>query len=217
MKDNPEPAIVIDPPVPLGACIIWLHGLGADGHDFEPIIADLHLPEELGVRFVFPHAPYRPVTINGGYLMRAWYDVVSADLESRPDFDGISASQAFLEELIEQQLEQGIPLDRLILAGFSQGGVIALQTALAMDPKPAGVLALSTYLAETSGEGKGLFVFQAHGLQDNVVPPAAARRSRTALESLGAEVAWHEYPMPHSLHPAEVEDISRWLRQRLGS
>lgn len=215
MSHGIDPPVVVDPDGPVRACVIWLHGLGADGHDFEAIVPQLRLQDELGVRFVFPNAPHRPVTVNGGYVMRAWYDVVSADLLQQPDFDGIAESQAYLEELVEQELEQGVPLDKIILAGFSQGGVIALQTALQMDEKPAGVLALSTYLAERQGEGRGLSVFQAHGTQDPVVPLVAALQARTALESLGAEVAWHEYPMPHSVHPNEVADIGRWLRERL--
>lgn len=216
MTDNPDPPIVIDPQPPVRSCVIWLHGLGADGHDFEPIVAQLRLPEALGVRFVFPHAPVRAVTINGGYHMRAWYDIGSPDLEVDPDFDGISDSGAYLEELIEQQLEQGIPIERVVVGGFSQGGVIALQTALQMDAKPAGVLALSTYLAEPAGDGRGLQVFQAHGNRDEVVSMAAAQRARAALEALGAEVVWREYPMAHAVHPQEVADISRWLIARLG-
>jgi len=215
MTVNPDPPIVIDPRPPVRSCVIWLHGLGADGHDFEPIVPELRLPEALGVRFVFPHAPFRAVTINAGYRMRAWYDIGSADLETHPDFDGISDSEGYLEELVEQQLEQGIPLDRLVLGGFSQGGVIALQTALQMDAKPAGVLALSTYLAEPAGIGDGLRVFQAHGNSDTVVPLAAAQRARAALEALGAKVDWREYPMAHAVHPQEVADISRWLIARL--
>ena len=195
--------------------VIWLHGLGADGHDFEPIVPELRLPQEMGVRFVFPHAPYRPVTINGGYVMRAWYDIVSSDLQFRPDLEGMAESQRLLEELLAQQLEQGVALQRLVLAGFSQGGVIALQTALQMAVKPAGVLALSTYLAQRQGDGSGLAVFQAHGTQDPVVPLQAGLQARTALLALGAEVDWREYPMPHAVHPNEVADIGRWLRERL--
>lgn len=216
MTDNPDPPIVIDPKLPVRSCVIWLHGLGADGHDFEPIVPELCLPEALGVRFVFPHAPFRAVTINGGYRMRAWYDIHTADLEVEPDFDGISDSAAYLEELVELQLEQGIPLERLVVGGFSQGGLIALQAALQMDAKPAGVLALSTYLAEPEGDGRGLHVFQAHGSGDTVVSIVAAQRARAVLEALGAEVVWREYPMAHAVHPQEVADIRRWLITRLG-
>lgn len=215
MAEQQDPPIVIEPGTPARACVIWLHGLGADGHDFEPIIPELRLPDELGVRFVFPQAPFRPVTVNGGHVMRAWYDIASPDLTASPDFDGIAGSQAYLEELTEQQYDQGVPPERLVLAGFSQGGVIALQTALEMSAKPAGVLALSTYLVEPEGDGRGLRVFQAHGTVDPVVPLAVAVRTRAALQALGAEVDWHEYPMPHSVHPDEVMDMGRWLRERL--
>jgi len=215
MTQAMQPPLVVEPSAPVRACVIWLHGLGADGHDFEPIVPELRLPQEMGVRFVFPHAPYRPVTINGGYVMRAWYDIVSSDLQFRPDLEGMAESQRLLEELLAQQLEQGVALQRLVLAGFSQGGVIALQTALQMAVKPAGVLALSTYLAQRQGDGSGLAVFQAHGTQDPVVPLQAGLQARTALLALGAEVDWREYPMPHAVHPNEVADIGRWLRERL--
>ena len=215
MTEPLDAPVILDPPSPVRACVIWLHGLGADGHDFEPIVPQLGLPDELGVRFVFPQAPFRPVTVNGGHVMRAWYDIASTDLTARPDFDGIAASQAYLEELVQQQCDQGVPLQRLVLAGFSQGGVIALQTALELSAKPAGVLALSTYLAEAEGDGQGLRVFQAHGTEDPVVPIATALRAYAALQALGAEVDWHEYPMPHSIHPNEVADIAAWLRERL--
>ena len=215
MTQAMQPPLVVEPSAPVRACVIWLHGLGADGHDFEPIVPELRLPQEMGVRFVFPHAPYRPVTINGGYVMRAWYDIVSSDLQFRPDLEGMAESQRLLEELLAQQLEQGVALQRLVLAGFSQGGVIALQTALQMAVKPAGVLALSTYLAQRQGDGSGLAVFQAHGTQDPVVPLQAGLQARTALLALGAEVDWREYPMPHAVHPNEVADIGRWLRDRL--
>jgi phospholipase/carboxylesterase len=149
-------------------------------------------------------------------VMRAWYDIASSDLQDRPDLEGIAASVAALEELVARQLEQGVDLRRLVLAGFSQGGVIALQTALRMAVKPAGVLALSTYLAQRQGDGSGLAVFQAHGTQDPVVPLAVGLQARAALQALGVEVDWHEYPMPHAVHPGEVIEIGRWLRERLG-
>jgi phospholipase/carboxylesterase len=215
MSKAMEPPVIIEPPGPVKACVLWLHGLGADGHDFEPVVPELRLPQEMGVRFVFPHAPYRPVTLNGGYVMRAWYDIVSSDLQERPDLEGIAASVEVLDALVAQQLEQGVDLECLVLAGFSQGGVIALQAALQMAAKPAGVLALSTYLAQRQGDGRGLAVFQAHGTQDPIVPLAAGLQARAALQALGAEVEWREYPMPHAVHPGEVVDIGYWLRQRL--
>ena len=147
MSQSMETPIVIEPAGPVRASVIWLHGLGADGHDFEPIVPQLRLPEALGVRFVFPHAPHRPVTVNGGFVMRAWYDILSSDLQQQPDLDGIADSAGYLSELVTQEIAQGVPRERLVLAGFSQGGVVALQ----MEQKPAGVLALSTYLAQRLG------------------------------------------------------------------
>ncbi len=216
MSQSMETPIVIGPAGPVRASVIWLHGLGADGHDFEPIVPQLRLPEALGVRFVFPHAPHRPVTVNGGFVMRAWYDILSSDLQQQPDLDGIADSAGYLSELVTQEIAQGVPRERLVLAGFSQGGVVALHAALQMEQKPAGVLALSTYRAQRTGSASGLRVLQVHGTQDPVVPLAAALQARAALQAMGAEVAWHEYPMPHSVHPDEVADIGRWLRERLG-
>jgi phospholipase/carboxylesterase len=207
--------IVLEPEQPARACVIWLHGLGADGSDFVPVVPQLCLPETLAVRFVFPHAPVQPVTINGGYRMRAWFDIVEADLQRELDLDGVAESVAYLQQLIDEQLAAGIGLDRLVLAGFSQGGVVALDCALQMPHKPAGVLALSTYLAQARGEGQGLQIFQAHGTQDPIVPMQAALQARAGLEGLGAEVAWHEYPMPHGVHPTEIMEMARWLRARL--
>ena len=215
MSAEYDPPIVLEPQGAARACVIWLHGLGADGNDFVPIVPELSLPEELGVRFVFPHAAVQPVTINGGYRMRAWYDIAEADLLREPDLDGVAQSVGYLQYLVAQQLESGIGLDRLVLAGFSQGGVIALDCALQMAEKPAGVLALSTYLARAEGQGAGLQVFQAHGSMDDIVPLRAALAAQSSLRELGAEVDWHEYPMPHSVHPSEIMDIGRWLRQRL--
>lgn len=207
--------IVLEPRGKARACVIWLHGLGADGNDFVPIVPQLRLPESLGVRFVFPHAPVMPVTVNGGYRMRAWYDILDVDLGSRPDCDGVACSSDYLQQLVDEQLAAGIDLARLVLAGFSQGGVVVLDRALQMPRKPAGVLALSTYLARDVGDGAGLNVFQAHGTQDTVVPPQAGEAARDALRARGAEVDWNEYPMPHSVHQNEVADIGDWLRGRL--
>lgn len=215
MKQDTEAPIIIEPNGPARACVIWLHGLGADGHDFEPLVPELALPDQLGVRFVFPHAPMRPVTLNGGYVMRAWFDLRAQDLSWSPDLEGIADSAAYLEQLMEAQLAQGIPPERLILAGFSQGGVIALETGLQRTLKPGGVMALSTWLARPAGSGKGLRVFQAHGEMDPIVPLAAALEARNELEGLGAEVEWHQYPMAHAVHPAEIRDMAGWLRQRL--
>jgi len=216
MTNRYDPPIVLEPEQSARACVIWMHGLGADGNDFVPIVPQLGLPENLGVRFVFPHAPVQPVTINGGYQMRAWYDILKADLEREIDLVGVAESVAYLQQLVDDQLAAGIALDQMVLAGFSQGGVVALECALQMPQKPAGVLALSTYLAQARGEGAGLQVFQAHGTQDPVVPMQTGMAARTGLEALGANVTWHEYPMPHSVHPTEIVDIGNWLRARLG-
>jgi len=199
------------------AAVIWLHGLGADGHDFEPIVPELRLPASLPVRFIFPHAPQRPVTINGGMRMRAWYDILQ--LGGGPEDEaGIRASQGSLEGLIATQVRSGIPHNRIVLAGFSQGGAIVLQTALRQREKLAGVMALSTYLPlsqtlakEHSVENSGLPIFMAHGLFDNMIGIDRAALSRDALLALGYAVEWHEYPMAHSVCPQEIADIAAFL------
>ena len=192
------------------ASVIWLHGLGADGHDFEPIVPELRLTKP--VRFVFPHAPIRPVTINQGMRMRAWYDIFEFGGGAEDDA-GIRASQKLVEELIQK--EKG---KKIVLAGFSQGGAIVLQTALRHPERLTGVLALSTYLpltatveSERSAANKDLPVFMAHGKFDDIIPIDRARRSRETLEKLGYKVAWREYPMPHSVCAEEIADISAFL------
>lgn len=196
--------------------IIWLHGLGADGQDFVPVADELALPT--AVRYIFPHAPQRPVTINGGYVMRAWYDIASPEIHARQDEAGIRASQAAVEELIAQEVERGIAPQHIFLAGFSQGGAIALHTALRRRVPLGGVLALSTYLplaetvaAEVRAEALHTPVFMAHGRSDQVVPYALGEASRSMLEELGCTVDWHAYPMPHSVCPEELMDIQHWL------
>jgi phospholipase/carboxylesterase len=201
------------------AAIIWMHGLGADGHDFEPIVPELGMPATPAVRFVFPHAPVQAVTINGGARMRAWYDVTG---DGRQDTPGIRASQARVEALIARERARGIAPGAIVLAGFSQGGAVALQTGLRHAERLVGILALSTYLPlpdtlnqEASPANRGLPVFMAHGTQDPVIPLAWAARSRDALISLGYPVEWHEYPMPHSVCAEEITDIAHWLRRTL--
>jgi len=202
--------------------VIWLHGLGADGHDFGPIVPELRLG--LPVRFVFPHAPVRPVTINGGMAMRAWYDILGFDRQAKEDAAGIRASAAAVTELIERELARGIASNRIVLAGFSQGGAIALQTAL-REPRPlAGVLALSTYLplaatlaAERSEANAGIPIFMAHGTADTVLPLSLAESSRRSLEGLGYAVDWHAYSMPHSVCVEEIGAIGAWLAALPGS
>lgn len=200
--------------------IVWLHGLGADGQDFVPVADELALPA--AVRYIFPHAPQRPVTINGGYVMRAWYDIATQDIGARQDAAGIRASQAAIEELIAREVERGIAPQNIFLAGFSQGGAIALHTALRQRVPLGGVLALSTYLpladtvpAEVRAEALRTPVFMAHGRSDTVVPYALGDDSRKMLEELGCAVEWHEYPMQHSVCPEELMDIQRWLTKRI--
>jgi len=196
--------------------VVWLHGLGADGHDFEPIVPELRV--NVPVRFVFPHAPVRPVTINGGMQMRAWYDILGFDRRAKEDAAGIQASAAAVTELIDREIERGLSSDRIVLAGFSQGGAIALHTAL-RSPKPlAGVLALSTYLplattlaSERSAANAAIPLFMAHGTDDPVLPFGLAETSRRALEALGYVVDWHAYRMAHSVCMEEVRAIGAWL------
>jgi phospholipase/carboxylesterase len=204
------------------ASILWLHGLGADGHDFEPIVRELDLRDQLAIRFVFPHAPLRPVTINNGMVMRAWYDIVSFDRDGLQDEASIRASAAALRSLIEREHERGIAYERIVVAGFSQGGAIALHEGLRFPHRLAGIMALSTYLPLAATlqaevlEGRrtepaALPVFMAHGLYDPVLPFDFGRLSRDALESAGFNVEWHEYPMPHAVCPDEIAAIRRWL------
>ena len=196
--------------------VLWLHGLGADGHDFEPIVPELGLG--VPVRFVFPHAPVRRVTINGGMAMRAWYDILGFDRRAREDAAGIRASAAVVTELVDREIERGMSSDRIVLAGFSQGGAIALHTAL-REPRPlAGVLALSTYLplaatlaSERSAANARLPLFMAHGTDDGVLPLQLAETSRAALEALDYAVDWHAYPMEHSVCLEEIGAIGDWL------
>ncbi len=216
------PAIEINPARPPRASVIWLHGLGASGHDFEPLIPELGLVDEHDVRFVLPHAPDRPVTINQGYVMPAWYDIVSMEITARQDEAGIRVSERLLCQLIERERSQGIPVNRIVLAGFSQGGAIVLHTALRYPERLAGVMALSTYLPlaeQVPGQmvavQQGLPVFMGHGEQDGIVSLQVAMRSRDALAALGCEVEWHAYAMAHSVCPDEIVDLHNWLVKRL--
>ena len=199
------------------AAVIWLHGLGADGHDFEPIVPELRLPASKSVRFIFPNAPQRPVTINMGMRMRAWYDILQMG-GGKEDEAGIRESQSQIEALIAGEVKRGIPQDRIVLAGFSQGGAIVLQTALRQRVKLGGVMALSTYLplsktlaAERTPESGSLPVFMAHGRFDSMIGIDRAAQSRDALLALGYKVEWHEYPMQHSVCPEEIADIAAFL------
>jgi len=201
--------------------VIWLHGLGADGHDFEPVVPELRLPDDLPLRFVFPHAPIRPVTINAGMRMRAWYDIVAIDRRARQDEEGIRESSAATVELIEREKERGIPAARIVLAGFSQGGAVAIHTALRYPERLAGLIALSTWMplgeslaGEGSAANRDLPVFMAHGRQDPMVPVALGEQTREALAAAGYPLDWQTYDMPHAVCPAEIADISAWLQER---
>jgi phospholipase/carboxylesterase len=201
--------------------IIWLHGLGADGNDFAPIVPELQLPKA-AIRFVFPHAPVQPVTINGGMRMRAWYDITDGAIR-REDERGVRASQALIESLIAREKDRGTAPGRLVLAGFSQGGAIALQTGLRHSERIAGIMALSTYVpvgdklaTEASPANRDVPIFMAHGTSDPVIPLGRAEESRALLQSLGYAVEWREYRMPHSVCAEELADIGVWLQKVLG-
>ena len=201
------------------AAVIILHGLGADGNDFVPVAHELELAAVGPVRYVFPHAPTRPVTINGGYVMRAWYDILGLDArERREDEQGLRESQALVEALIEREKERGIPAARIVLAGFSQGCAMTLMTGLRYRERLAGLVGLSGYLplaattvAERHESNRDVPIFLAHGTGDPVIPIARARQSRDALVAMGHAVEWHEYAMPHSVCAAEIVDLNRWL------
>ena len=200
------------------AAVIWMHGLGADGYDFVDIPPVLRLPESLAVRFVFPHAPMQPVTINGGMVMRAWYDIRPDAGVRREDEPGLRQSQRQVEALIAREKARGVAASRIVLAGFSQGGAMALQTGLRHPERLAGIMALSCYLpladlmaAEASAANRDVPIFMAHGTGDPLIPLERAQRSYEILTGLGYRVEWHDYPMPHSVCDAEIRDIGAWL------
>jgi len=214
------PSVEIETAPNPDASVIWLHGLGADGNDFVPIVPELGLAPAPGVRFVFPHAPVRPVTINNGMRMRAWYDISAADLQNRADLAGVRQSQALVEALIEGEKARGVASARIVLAGFSQGGAIALYTGLRHAHRLAGVIALSTYLVaadrlatEASAANRGLPIFMAHGTADPIVRYAWGEASCRTLEAAGYPVEWHSYGMPHSVCMEEIAALGAWLRR----
>lgn len=218
MTEQQLDTVRIEPSSTHRASIIWLHGLGADGHDFEPIAKELNLPEKLGLRFVFPHAPTRPVTINSGAVMRAWYDIVQPHLAQQVDREGIRESQRLVESLVKAELSAGIPAERIIIAGFSQGGAIALEVGARHQPALAGIMALSTYVAlpdDFPEDPVRVPVFMAHGTMDTVVPLSLAEQSRAFLESKDYQIEWSTYPMPHSVSLEEITAIREWLIERL--
>ncbi len=205
--------------------VIWLHGLGTSGHDFEPIVPELGLPKNHDIHFIFPHAPRQPVTINAGMIMPAWYDIYALEADAREDEVGIKRAEQLIRTLIEAELERGVKAENIILAGFSQGGVMALYTGLRFAPALGGILALSCYLplaaslmtdaAQDKLAPRNLPIFQAHGLHDPVVAYSLGETSRDYLQQMGYQPEWHRYPMQHSLCEEEIRDISVWLKQRL--
>jgi phospholipase/carboxylesterase len=213
----------LEPRQPATACVIWLHGLGADGHDFVPIVPELGLPADHGIRFIFPHAAVRPVTLNGGMPMRAWYDIATLDRNGAVDDPGIAASRDRLAKRIAQEIESGIPAQRIVVAGFSQGGAIAYHTALRHGPRLAGLLALSTYLpgasavlaAEDLAE-RDLPVMVMHGQHDPVLPVQLGQMAAEQITTLGFAPQWRAYPMAHQVCFEQITEIGRWLGERLG-
>ena len=213
------PSVEIEPAAPAQAAVIWLHGLGADGHDFEPIVPELGLPATLAVRFVFPHAPSIPVTINNGYSMPAWYDILDMNLERRADQDGLKASAMRVAELIDRERERGIPAERIVLAGFSQGGAVGLHLALTYPHRLGGLLALSTYFAtgqdiSPHAASRDLPIEVHHGQFDPLVPELMGRVTVDRLRDLGFDPVYRTYPMEHAVCPAQIADIGRFLRER---
>ena len=206
------------------ASVVWLHGLGADGHDFVPIVAELSLPPALAVRFVFPHAPMRPVTINGGAVMRAWYDVTGEAGTRREVETGVRESQRRIEALIARERTRGTAPEHIVLAGFSQGGAMALHTGLRHPERLGGIMALSCFLPlgdavaeEASPANRETPIFMAHGTRDPMIPPARGRQARDLLAALGYRIAWREYSMAHAVCTEEIDDIARWLAATLAA
>ncbi|GAB2578121.1 alpha/beta hydrolase [Nitrincola alkalisediminis] len=210
----------IEPVMPARYCVIWLHGLGANGHDFEPILPELGLPSNHSVRFIFPHAPTIPVTINGGMIMPAWYDILDINIERKVDIQQLKDSAQAIERLIEREIQRGIPSHNIILAGFSQGGAVVYHTALNTHYPLAGLLALSTYFAtpkhtDFTRQNQALPILIQHGLYDDVVPEALGQQAKTLLTDQGFTVEYETFPMEHSLCLEQVKRIGQWLTSRL--
>jgi len=218
LHSSVEPPVEIEIGLKPSLAVIWLHGLGADGHDFENIVPELRLPSEPGVRFIFPHAPHRPVTINGGSIMRAWYDIALSDHGFSQNADHIRDSEKIVHRLIERENSRGIPSGRIVLAGFSQGGAIVLHAGLRYPRPLAGLLSLSApvpfiedLMAETHTVNAHVPIFMAHGTGDQMVPYAMAQQARAQMEVKGLNIEWHAYVTGHSVVPDEIRDISRWF------
>lgn len=214
-------AVTIEPQT-ANAAVIWLHGLGADGHDFVPIVEELNYTNKTQTRFIFPHAPMRPVTVNGGYVMRAWYDIVAIDRSARQDLAGIQTSVQRVEQIIAAESAQGIKTQRIVIAGFSQGGSIALYTGLRHQHRLAGLMGLSSWLplsntlaSEMNSANAHTPIFMAHGTDDPIVTLQIAEHSRSIMQELDCRIEWHTYPMPHSVCQEEILDISQWLERVL--
>lgn len=218
--------VEINPSAPAVGSVIWLHGLGADGNDFVPIVPEFRLPVDLPIRFVFPHAPLRSVTLNNGYVMRAWFDIRALDknITQGVDQKGILESVKSIEQLIEKEIQRGIPSEKIILSGFSQGSVIALITGLCYPKKLGGILALSGFLpgteqliAATSEANRSIPIFLAHGIEDTVIPHALGQVTYSFLKKHNYPVSWHSYRMAHSVCPDEIHDIARWLTKEISN
>ena len=215
------PCVEVETSPAVDASVIWLHGLGANGHDFEPIIPELHLPKQAGIRFVFPHAPSIPVTINGGMVMPAWYDILEMSIDRKIDQKQIMVSAGRINELVEREIHRGIDSRRIVVAGFSQGGAVAYQVALSFTRPLAGLMALSTYLATHASivpapDNTNMPILVCHGLSDTVVPESLGQHAIKLLEKMGYKPEYKTYPMQHSVSSAEIIDISRWLQKVLG-
>jgi phospholipase/carboxylesterase len=215
-------SLEVEPHASPTASVVWLHGLGADGHDFKPMVPELRMPEGIPVRFVFPHAPERSITINQGTVMRAWYDITGFEQDSREDTAGIRDSAEHVNRLLLREQERGIPFSRIVLAGFSQGGAVALHAGLRFPQTLAGIMALSAYLpladtveVEASEANRPTPIFMAHGTLDPVVPVQMGKMSFDFLEREGFKPSWKDYPMPHAVCPEEIRDIGVWLQSRL--
>lgn len=220
--EETESAVVLKPADEAKCSVIWLHGLGADGYDFVPIVEELQVPSKLAARFIFPHARQRPVTINNGFVMRAWYDIRGFGLTSAEDEAGVRESDAVVRKIVDQQIAAGIDPKRIVIAGFSQGGAMALHSGLRYPQRLAGIIGLSTYLplrdtleAERAPANQEVPLLMCHGTRDQVVPEMAGKLSAGVLTTLGYRVEWHSYPMEHQVCAEEVTLIARWLRERL--
>lgn len=215
------PFVDVNPSKPHDAVVIWLHGLGDSGNGFAPIVPQLNIPSEYAIRFVFPHAPIRPVTINNGFEMRAWYDIKSMDFENRADRAGVEESVKLVENLIQSEIDKGIAPERIVLAGFSQGGVIAYHLSLRYPHQLAGIMCLSTYMCDNEPDevnwhnaNKGTPILVGHGKWDDVIPPELGKLAYSRLNELGYNIEWKDYPMQHNVCLEQTQYISQWLQQR---